>query len=89
MPIMPYSSLILPAEHEYGLRGGEICLVINTPSGKLSQHDDSYIRKAAITYKVPYITTLAAAKAAAKGIEEFLGSKVIVRSLQEYHGMIE
>jgi len=42
-----------------GIMNGEIQLVINTPSGKLSQHDDSYIRKAAIKYKVPYITTLA------------------------------
>ncbi len=72
-----------------GIKNGEIGLVINTPSGKMSQHDDSYIRKTAITYKVPYITTLAAASAAAKGIEEYRGDKVIVRSLQEYHGMIE
>jgi carbamoyl-phosphate synthase large subunit len=72
-----------------GIKNGEICLVINTPSGKLSQHDDSYIRKAAIKYKVPYITTLAAASAATKGIEEFRGGKVIVRSLQEYHRTIE
>jgi carbamoyl-phosphate synthase large subunit len=72
-----------------GIKNGEICLVINTPSGKLSQYDDSYIRKAAIKYKVPYITTLAAASAAANGIEAFHGGKVIVRSLQEYHDMIE
>ncbi|MCK4697307.1 MAG: carbamoyl-phosphate synthase large subunit, partial [Dehalococcoidia bacterium] len=50
------------------IMNGEIQLTINTPSGKLSQYDDSYIRKAAIKYKVPYITTLAAAAAAAKGI---------------------
>ncbi|MCP4199098.1 MAG: carbamoyl-phosphate synthase large subunit [Proteobacteria bacterium] len=72
-----------------GIKNREICLVINTPSGKMSQHDDSYIRKTAIKYKVPYITTLAAATAAAKGIEEARGGKVIVRSLQEYHSMIE
>ena len=46
----------------------EIQLVINTPRGKASKVDDSYIRKAAIRYKVPYITTIAAARAAAKGI---------------------
>ena len=46
----------------------EIHLVINTPRGKASKADDSYIRKAAIRYKVPYITTMAAARAAAKGI---------------------
>jgi carbamoyl-phosphate synthase large subunit len=68
----------------------EIGLVINTPIGKLSKHDDSYIRKAAIKYKVPYITTLAAARAAAKGIEEFrrLG-RGEVRSLQDYHASIK
>ena len=42
---------------------------INTPSGKESKQDDSYIRKTAVRRKVPYITTLAAALAAAKGIE--------------------
>ncbi|GAF77630.1 unnamed protein product, partial [marine sediment metagenome] len=43
------------------IKNGEIQLVINTPIGKLSQYDDSYIRKTAIKYKVPHITTLAAA----------------------------
>jgi len=71
------------------IKNGEIQLVINTPSGKLSKHDDSYIRKAAIKYKVPYITTTAAAIAAARGIEAFRqGKGGILRSLQEYHGDI-
>ena len=60
-------------------------LRINTPSGKDSIHDDSYIRKAAIKYKVPYITTIAAASAAAKGIAAFRKGKSGVKSLQEYH----
>ena len=51
------------------IKNGEYSLIINTPSGRLSRHDDSYIRKAAITYKVPYITTIAGAVAAIKGIE--------------------
>jgi len=72
-----------------GIMNGEIQLVINTPSGKLSQHDDSYIRKAAIKYKVPYITTLAAASAAAKGITEYRRGKTGVRSLQSYHADIK
>ncbi|MEN6627840.1 MAG: carbamoyl-phosphate synthase large subunit [Candidatus Sumerlaeia bacterium] len=63
----------------------EIQLIVNTPSGKLSQHDDSYIRKAAIRHKIPYITTLAAAVAAAKGIEAWRGNRGTLRSLQEYH----
>lgn len=67
------------------IKNKEIHLVINTPSGKLSKHDDSYIRKSAIKYKVPYITTLAAAVAAARGIEAFKNRKSDVKSLQEYH----
>ena len=68
-----------------GIKNKEIQLVINTPSGKLSKYDDSYIRKAAIKYKIPYITTLAAATAAAKGIAAFRQGKGNVRSLQSYH----
>jgi carbamoyl-phosphate synthase large subunit len=68
-----------------GIKNGEINLVINTPSGKLSKYDDSYIRKAAIKYKVPYITTLAAAIAAARGIAAYKRGKGSVRSLQSYH----
>jgi len=71
-----------------GIKNKEIHLVINTPSGKLSKHDDSYIRKAAIKYKVPYITTLAAALAAARGIAAYRHGKDSVRSLQEYHAGI-
>jgi len=50
------------------LANREVQLVINTPSGKESIYDDSYIRTAAIKYKIPYITTAAAAVAAAEGI---------------------
>ena len=67
---------------------GEIQLVVNTPSGKLSQYDDSYIRKTAIKYKIPYITTLAAAAAAAKGIAARRRDKEEVKALQEYHADI-
>ncbi len=72
-----------------GIMNGEIHLVINTPSGKLSKYDDSYIRKAAIQYKVPYITTLAAAIAAGRGIEVYRRGHGTVRSLQRYHGDIK
>jgi carbamoyl-phosphate synthase large subunit len=71
-----------------GIKNKEIQLVINSPSGKLSIYDDSYIRKAAIKFKVPYITTLAAAIAAAKGIAAYRKGKGSVRSLQNYHGDI-
>ncbi len=70
------------------IKNKEIHLVINTPSGRLSKEDDSYIRKTAIRFKIPYITTLAAAIAAAKGIAASLQGKGSVRSLQSYHGDI-
>jgi carbamoyl-phosphate synthase large subunit len=71
-----------------GIMNKEIHLVINTPSGKLSQYDDSYIRKAAIKYSTPYITTITAALASAKGIAAYKedGEKGSgVKSLQNYH----
>jgi carbamoyl-phosphate synthase large subunit len=73
------------------IKNSEIQLVVNTPSGKLSAHDDSYIRKSAVRYKVPYITTAAAALAAAKGIKAVkeLSQEEMVKSLQEYHKTIK
>ena len=72
------------------IKNGEIQLVINTPGGRLSKNDDSYIRKAAIKYKIPYITTTAAAAAAVKGIAETRSNGVApVRSLQSYHAGIK
>ncbi|MBN1817666.1 MAG: carbamoyl-phosphate synthase large subunit [Sedimentisphaerales bacterium] len=70
------------------IKNKQIQLVINTPIGKTSQHDDSYIRKAAIKYKVPYITTMAAAMASAVGIEAGRTGTPEVKSLQEYHADI-
>jgi len=67
------------------IKNREIQLVINTPVGRLGKHDDSYIRKSAIQYKVPYITTLSAALAAAKGIRAVRKGHGTVKSLQEYH----
>ena len=60
-------------------------MLINTPAGKESVTDDSYLRKAAIKHKVPYVTTAAAAAAAAQGIEAARQRTDSVRSLQEYH----
>jgi carbamoyl-phosphate synthase large subunit len=72
-----------------GIKNGEIQLVINTPVGRLGIYDDSYIRKAAIKYKVPYITTIAAAVAAAKGIGAFRKGHGRAKSLQRYHADIK
>jgi carbamoyl-phosphate synthase large subunit len=70
------------------MKNREIQLVINTPSGKKSQEDDSYIRKTAIRYKIPNMTTTAAALAAAKGIAARRQGKGNVKSLQAYHSDI-
>jgi carbamoyl-phosphate synthase large subunit len=67
------------------MANGEIHLVINTPSGKDSAYDDSYIRKAAIKHKIPYITTPAAAFAAAQGIAAAQICPGDVKALQDYH----
>ena len=65
-------------------------MIINTPKGnRISKSDDSYIRKAAIKYNIPYITTLTAALAAVKGIvEKSKTPNENVFSLQEFHGKI-
>jgi len=70
------------------ITNGEIQLIINTPAGRTGKYDDSYIRKAAIKHKIPYITTTAAASAAAKGIAAARAGSAPVRSLQEYHAGI-
>ncbi|MDY6862087.1 MAG: carbamoyl-phosphate synthase large subunit [Thermodesulfobacteriota bacterium] len=71
------------------IKNNDVHIVINTPSGKESQEDDSYIRKTAIKYKVPYITTTAAALATAKGIIAGRKEEAHVKSLQEYHADIK
>jgi len=68
---------------------GDIQLVVNTPRGKASKADDAYIRQTAIKCKVPYVTTLAAAVAAAKGIGACREGRERVKSLQAYHADIK
>ena len=67
---------------------GEIQLVVNTPRGKASKADDAYIRQTAIKCKIPYVTTLAAAVAAAKGIAACRNGREPGKSLQSYHADI-
>ncbi|MGN1108838.1 MAG: carbamoyl-phosphate synthase large subunit, partial [Oscillospiraceae bacterium] len=91
----------IPADHIFKLyeggrpniadqiANGEIQLIINTPAGKTSVNDDSYIRKAAIKHRVPYITTMAAAKASAEGIRAIKENTHFgVKSLQDHHADI-
>src|SRR5699024_5256436 len=71
------------------ITNGQLDLIVNSPVGKDSVHDDSYLRKAAIKAKIPYMTTIAAARATAKGIryvkEHGNGE---VKSLQQLHSEI-
>ena len=68
----------------------EVCLAINTPSARRNAIvDEEVIRKAALKYRVPYITTLAGARAAARGIASGMNRSDAVRSLQMYHAAIQ
>ena len=69
------------------IKNDEVQLIINTPIGKDADHDDGYVRRAAIKARIPYITTVAAAKAAAEGIHEVKTKGCgNINSLQAYHG---
>ena len=71
------------------ITNGKVDLVINTPVGADEANEDSYLRKAAIKKKVPYITTIAAAKAAASGIKSMNKPGCgVMKSLQELHAEI-
>ncbi|MBQ7776747.1 MAG: carbamoyl-phosphate synthase large subunit [Lachnospiraceae bacterium] len=71
------------------ITNGKIDLIINSPVGKDSANDDSYLRKAAIKGKIPYMTTIAAAKATAEGIHYIkTHSDSPIKSLQELHAEI-
>lgn len=72
------------------ITNGQIDLIFNSPVGKDSVNDDSYLRKAAIKAKIPYMTTAAAARATAKGINYVnKNGDGAIASLQEHHAMIK
>ncbi len=72
------------------ITNGKIDLIVNTPIGQQEKTDDSYLRKAAIKKKVPYMTTMAAAKATVSGILYLKGHESSeVKSLQSLHGEIQ
>ena len=72
------------------MANGKITMVINTPVGKKGAVDDSYIRKSAIKNRIPYMTTMAAAKATVEGIRAAKsGTAFGVKSLQEFHSSIK
>ncbi|NJN32331.1 MAG: carbamoyl-phosphate synthase large subunit [Synechococcales cyanobacterium RM1_1_8] len=67
------------------IKNGAIQLIINTPSGQVAQEDDRIIRRAAISYKVTTITTVAGARAAAAAMQALQQRPLEVKALQDYH----
>ena len=71
------------------ITNNEVSIVINTPDDKKGATDDSYIRKGVVKARIPYVTTMAAAKASIQGIKARQQGAGSVKSLQEYHSEIE
>ena len=72
------------------LTNRDLAMIVNTPRGKQSTHDDSYLRKSAIKLKIPYVTNLAAAIACLEGIKEIKANgSHEVKSIQDYHKAIQ
>ena len=67
------------------ITNNEVDIVINTPDDKKGAMDDSYIRKGVIKGRIPYVTTMAAAKASIQGIKSMQKSLGDVKSLQKFH----
>ncbi|MFN2431508.1 MAG: carbamoyl-phosphate synthase large subunit [Gemmatimonadota bacterium] len=66
------------------IKNGEVAMLVNTPLGRKSQYDDYALRRAALTYSVPYVTTTSGAMAAASGIAALRRGKLGVRALQDW-----
>ena len=71
------------------IRSGGVQLVINTPIGRQAAHDDRYIRRAALDYSVPTLTTLAGARSAVEGIEALQSRSIDIHALQDVHAGVE
>ena len=71
------------------IKNGEIAFIINTPSGKKPRLDEVQIRGAAVTHRVPIMTTLSAAAASVNGIRSLQAKGLTVRTLQEYHAAMK
>ena len=68
------------------IKNGEVCLIINTPTGTKSKRDAYSIRRLAVNYKIPYYTTVRGAQAAVMAIESMRRANLDVKPLQEYYG---
>lgn len=71
------------------IKNKEVALIINTPLGEKSSYDEKAIREAAINHGIPCITTISAAKAAVEGIKALKKGELEVKSIQEYHKLIQ
>jgi carbamoyl-phosphate synthase large subunit len=67
------------------LRRGDVGLIINTPTSRQSRRDGYNIRRAAVDYQVPYITTIQSAKAACEAIASMKKGRITIKSINEYH----
>jgi carbamoyl-phosphate synthase large subunit len=70
---------------EDAIRSGSIQLIINTPIGRQAAHDDKYLRRAALDYAVPTVTTLAGARAAVEAIAALQQQHLEINALQDIH----
>jgi carbamoyl-phosphate synthase large subunit len=68
------------------IKGEGVHLIVNTPHGQDPWFDEKAIRRAAVTQRIPTITTMSAARAAAEGIAALQRNEVNIRSLQQWHG---
>ena len=68
------------------IKGESVQLIVNTPHGQDPWFDEKAIRRAAVTARIPTITTLSAARAAAEGIAALQRNEINVRSIQHWHG---
>jgi carbamoyl-phosphate synthase large subunit len=68
-----------------GIKNSQVQLILNTPSGEEAQADGRLIRRSALTYKVPIVTTIAGAKATAAAIRALQSDPLDVKAIQDYH----
>jgi len=69
------------------MRRGKVDLIINTPTSKMARRDGSRIRRAAVDFEIPYVTTIQAARASCDAINSMGKNKMIIKSLNEYLGV--
>jgi carbamoyl-phosphate synthase large subunit len=67
------------------IKNEQINLILNTPSGEEAQADGKLIRRSALTYKIPIVTTIAGAKATAAAIRALQSDPLDVKAIQDYH----